>query len=161
VSVMRVPFTSAATAFVAVLACFSRYSTAHAECLSSASAVWAAHPGSHATWRLRLPGHEGVKCWFASGNGKAVDAYAARDTIFENSTVNAAPLPIPRPGFREALASDDRASTTVPTSEVRSSLIWAAPMKIDPMWDEIFIARGLRAKGLQYLSTPHQLIPSP
>jgi hypothetical protein len=29
------------------------------------------------------------------------------------------------------------------------------------MWDEIFIARGLRAKGLQYLSTPHQLIPSP
>jgi hypothetical protein len=25
----------------------------------------AAHPGSHATWRLRLPGHQGTKCWFA------------------------------------------------------------------------------------------------
>jgi len=43
-------------------------STAHAECLSSASAVWAAHPGSHATWRLQLPGHEGTKCWFARGS---------------------------------------------------------------------------------------------
>jgi hypothetical protein len=38
------------------------------ECFSSASAVWGAHPGSHATWRLRLPGHEGTKCWFARGS---------------------------------------------------------------------------------------------
>src|SRR5215467_7696011 len=44
-------------------------SVAHTtECLSSASAVWAAHPGSHATWRLRLPGYEGAKCWFARGS---------------------------------------------------------------------------------------------
>lgn len=34
----------------------------HAE-MSSADAVWAAHPGSHAVWTLRLPGHEGEKCW--------------------------------------------------------------------------------------------------
>jgi hypothetical protein len=38
------------TAFIAIA------SSTHAmECLSSASAVWAAHPGSHATWRLQLP----------------------------------------------------------------------------------------------------------
>jgi hypothetical protein len=38
------------------------------ECLTSASAVWVAHPGSHATWRLRLPWHIGEKCWFARGS---------------------------------------------------------------------------------------------
>ena len=26
----------------------------HADCLSSADSVWAAHPGSHAAWTLRL-----------------------------------------------------------------------------------------------------------
>ena len=30
------------------------------ECLPSAKAVWAAHPGSHATWKSRKDG----KCWF-------------------------------------------------------------------------------------------------
>src|SRR5258706_5007349 len=58
---MRVPLIFAA--FIGMA------STAHAvECLSSASAVWNAHPGSHATWRLRLPGHEGTKCWFANSS---------------------------------------------------------------------------------------------
>src|SRR6266446_10255961 len=37
---------------------------ARSECLSSASAVWAVHPGSHPNWRLRLPGHVGEKCWY-------------------------------------------------------------------------------------------------
>src|SRR5215470_11303340 len=51
---------------VALAAFIATASSAHAaECLSSASAVWNVHPGSHATWRLRLPGHEGTKCWFA------------------------------------------------------------------------------------------------
>jgi hypothetical protein len=46
--------------------------TAHAECLSSAEAVWAAHPGSHAMWRLRLPGHIGEKCWYAASKSPAM-----------------------------------------------------------------------------------------
>src|SRR5258707_9162613 len=41
---------------------------AHSECLPSAEAVWNVHPGSHATWRVQLPGHEGTKCWFARGS---------------------------------------------------------------------------------------------
>jgi hypothetical protein len=55
-------------------------STAHAECLSSAGAVWNTHPGSHATWRLRLPGHEGTKCWFARGR-KIVQAPRVRQVV--------------------------------------------------------------------------------
>src|SRR5258707_2884240 len=41
---------------------------ARSECLPSAEAVWNAHPGSHATWRLQLPGHEGTKCWLANSS---------------------------------------------------------------------------------------------
>src|SRR5215470_4459814 len=52
----------------AILAALSVPVPAHSECLRSADAVWNAHPGSHATWRLRLPGHEGTKCWFARGS---------------------------------------------------------------------------------------------
>jgi hypothetical protein len=142
---MRFSFIFAPAALV-IMACFGGYSTARAECLSSANAVWAAHPGSHATWRLRLPGHEGVKCWFAARNGKAVDAYAPRDAIPENNIVNVIPLPLPRPGG-DARAGADRASLpTVLTGEARSSLIWGTPMLIDPTWDEMFVARELHAK---------------
>src|SRR6266478_6612894 len=41
---------------------------ARSECLSSASAVWAVHPGSHPNWRLQLPGHVGEKCWYAKNS---------------------------------------------------------------------------------------------
>lgn len=57
---MRVPIIAAMLAALSVPAC--------SECLPSAEAVWAAHHGSHATWRLRLPGHGGEKCWFARGS---------------------------------------------------------------------------------------------
>jgi hypothetical protein len=145
--VMRVPFIFAQAALLVMIDCFGTYSTGHAECLSSANAVWAVHPGSHAKWRLRLPGHEGVKCWFATDNGKVMDASAAGDTIPENNTVNAIPLPLPRPGFRDARAGADRTSLpAIPTGEVRSILIWGTPMRIDPTWEEMFKARELHAK---------------
>src|SRR6266404_7752892 len=57
---MRVVFIAAMLAALSV--------PARSECLRSADAVWNAHPGSHATWRLRLPGHEGTKCWFANSS---------------------------------------------------------------------------------------------
>src|SRR5260221_7457119 len=50
----------------AVLAALSL--PARSECLSSASAVWAVHPGSHPNWRLRLPGHVSEKCWYAKNS---------------------------------------------------------------------------------------------
>jgi hypothetical protein len=147
---MRVPFIFARGAFVVLIACFSRYSAAHAECLSSADAVWAAHPGSHATWRLRLPGHEGVKCWFVRNGGTATEAYTARGSVRELDLVNAIPLPLPRPDFRDAQAVAERVSLpTVPTGELRSILIWGTPMQIDPTWDGIFVAREFHAKPPQ------------
>src|SRR5260370_21829714 len=63
---MRVLLTAAMLVTVAMLAALSV--PARSECLPSADAVWNAHPASHATWRLRLPGHEGAKCWFARGS---------------------------------------------------------------------------------------------
>ena len=53
---------------LALIAFIAMASTAHAECLSSADAVWAAHPGSHAMWRMQLPGHVGEKCWYAKNS---------------------------------------------------------------------------------------------
>jgi hypothetical protein len=133
-------------AFVVLIVLFDSCSVARAECLSSADAVWAAHPGSHATWRLRLPGHEGVKCWFAAGRGKAMDAAAARDSIPENNA-NAIPLPLPRPGSTDALTGADRVSSPgVSTGEARSVLTGGTPMQIDQTWDDLFIARELHAR---------------
>src|SRR5215467_10312204 len=93
------------TAFIAMA------SAAHAtECLSSASAVWAAHPGSHATWRLRLPGHEGEKCWFTSpSESKVKHADVSRDAAHETTTVSAKFVPVPRPRLQDTLAETDRA----------------------------------------------------
>jgi len=34
------------------------------ECLTSAREVWKEHPGSWATWSVRVAGHEGSKCWY-------------------------------------------------------------------------------------------------
>jgi hypothetical protein len=132
-------------------------SAAHTtECLSSASAVWAAHPGSHATWRLRLPGHEGKKCWFARGStdltaprvrqdaalrgavyGKA-DGRIVGQTILASSQATASTVDA---GERPAgsMAQD----TLLPTERgPLSILVWAGrPMHIDSTWDEVFAAR--------------------
>jgi hypothetical protein len=144
---MRVPFIFAPAAFVFLIACFGRCSTAHAECLSSASAVWAAHPGSHATWRLRLPGHEGLKCWFAKGGTTTSESYASRGSVRDVNLVTAIPLPLQRPSLRDAqTGAEDAWSRSHPTSEVRSILIWGRYMEIDATWDDMFVARELHAK---------------
>jgi len=67
---------------LALAAFIAMASNAHAvECLSSASAVWSAHPGSHATWRLRLPGHEGEKCWFTKSSTNLPAGRVRQDVI--------------------------------------------------------------------------------
>ena len=126
----RIRFILITTAFIAMA------STVHAtECLSSASAVWAAHPGSHASWRLRLPGHEGTKCWFASsseGKGTHAEAKAVHE-------IGDTALPVPRPRSQDTLADTERVplSFVEPASagEAKSILMWGAPMRIDPVWE--------------------------
>jgi hypothetical protein len=137
---MRVPFVL--TVLIATV------STAHAECLSSAEAVWAAHPGSHAMWRLQLPGHIGEKCWYAGSKSKAMQADPPRDVGDE---VAAIAVPRRRPQLQDALAETERAPLPAwakPTSaaEARSILMWGAPMRIDATWDELFAGRERRAE---------------
>jgi hypothetical protein len=119
------------TAFIAMT------STAHAECLSSAGAVWNAHPGSHATWRLRLAGHQGTKCWFARGP-KTVQARRIRQVV-------------DAPGARAAERRTDgqerparfESKQTSPSGErgPPSILLWGTPMRIDPTWEDLFERR--------------------
>ena len=128
------------------------------ECLSSASAVWAAHPGSHATWRLRLPGHEGTKCWFARGSRDLSAprvrqvADAMREAVYEEADRQALVPTIPASSQVKASAVDaPRRTTARSTSKGAllpaergplSILAWAGrPMHIDSTWEEVFAAR--------------------
>ena len=131
-------------------------SVAHTtECLSSASAVWAAHPGSHATWRLRLPGHEGTKCWFAGRSRdlsaprvrqvadsprRAVYEEADREpTIRASGQVKASAVH----ALGESTARSTSQDTLLPTEHrPLSILVWAGrPMHIDSTWEDVFAAR--------------------
>ena len=141
--IMRLPFVAA------LLAALS--APAHTECLPSAKAVWSADPGSHATWRLRLPGHEGTKCWYSGSGRKVTNADASRDAAHEIKTVSATAVPIPRPRSQGALADSERAplpAVAEPASagEARSILMWGRPMRIDAMWEELFMGRERGAK---------------
>ena len=140
---MRVPL---------VLAVFiATASTAHAECLSSAEAVWAAHPGSHAMWRLRMPGHIGEKCWYAPSESKEMQTDAPKNVGSETALVSATAVPRPRPQLQDTLAETERAplpasAKPASTGEARSILIWGTPIRIDPTWDELFTRRERRAE---------------
>jgi hypothetical protein len=134
-------------------------SAAHTtECLSSASAVWAMHPGSHAMWRLGVPGHEGRKCWFARGSRdlsaprvrqvadsprRAVYEEAGRcplePTILASSQVKASAVD----ALGKSTARSASQDTLLPTErEPVSILVWAGrPMRIDSTWEDVFAAR--------------------
>src|SRR5258708_5708376 len=138
---MRVPLVL--TVFIATA------STAHAECLSSAEAVWAAHPGSHAMWRLRLPGHIGEKSWYATSKSTALQTDAPREVGDEIAPVSAINIPRPRPPLQDTLAeTEPLPAFAKPASvgEARSILIWGAPMRIDATWEELFAGRERRAE---------------
>jgi hypothetical protein len=135
-----------------VLAVFiATASTAHAECLSSAEAVWAAHPGSHAMWRLRLPGHIGEKCWYAPSKSEEMQTDAPRNVGSEIAPVSAIAVPRSRPQLQSTLAETERAplpasAKPASTGEARSILIWGTPIRIDPTWDELFTRRERRVE---------------
>src|SRR5229473_3487421 len=124
---------------------------ARSECLPSAEAVWNAHPGSHATWRLRLPGHEGTKCWFARGSTNQ-PAPRIRPKREAGPRTDGQTKP---PSGRASAAdrADERparfeSQETVPPHKrgPSSILIWGTPMRIDPTWEEIFTRRERGAK---------------
>ena len=79
---------------------------AHAECLPSAQAVWAAHRGAHPTWSLR----HGEKCWYARTGRKVmpveVGPKSAKPAISKPHDTRAVAgdgatqIPLPRPAMR-------------------------------------------------------------
>src|SRR5260221_6685051 len=85
---------------------------ARSECLSSASAVWAVHPGSHPNWRLRLPGHVSEKCWYAknSTNLPAPQVQERRGQEFPRGTQHGPPAERrdKKAGNRGTAAKDQR-----------------------------------------------------
>jgi hypothetical protein len=113
-------------------------STAHAECLSSAGAVWNAHPGSHATWRLRPTGQQGTKCWFAR-SPKIVQAPRIRQ-VAESPHARAAER---RTDENESPARLESQHTAPAGDERRppSILLWGRPLRIDPTWEDLFERR--------------------
>jgi hypothetical protein len=128
-------------AFVALISCLGRSSTADAECLSSAKAVWAAHPGSHASWRTR----DDVKCWFVGFAVQRVRRHDQETDGQAQARSQARALAADGPGesparleSRENLPSLDRGPPSI--------LIWGRPMSIDETWEEMFTRRERNAE---------------
>src|SRR6266436_4447049 len=113
---------------------------ARSECLSSADAVWNAHHGSHATWRLRLPGHQGTKCWFARGSTNLKTPSVRQAPVADSPRGAVRASAVDRPDERPTRSD---AQETVPphTREPSSILMWGTPMRIDPTWEEMFTRR--------------------
>jgi len=134
---MRVLLTAAMLAALSV--------PARSECLSSADAVWNAHPGSHATWRLRLPGHEGAKCWFARGSTNRPTPSVREAPVADSPRgvvrASAADRPDERPARSDSQESAPPQTREPSSREPSSILMWGTPMRIDPTWEEMFMRR--------------------
>jgi hypothetical protein len=115
-------------------------STAHAECLSSAGAVWNAHPGSHATWRLA--GHQGTKCWFARGP-KIVQAPRIRWVADSPRARTAEPR---TDGHQNPARLESEQVFPSGEREPPSILLWGTPLRIDPTWEDLFERRARGAE---------------
>jgi hypothetical protein len=141
--------------FVAVLSVPAR-----SECLSSARAVWAEHPGSHPKWRLRLPGHVGAKCWYAK-NSTNLPAPQVQEKRVQDSARRAEP-DARGEGRAKQVSSEVKAPTADQPNETARSesheasppqqrgptsiLIWGKPMGLDATWQEIFARRQRRTE---------------
>jgi len=127
---------------------------ARSECLPSAEAVWSANPGSHATWRMQLPGREGTKCWFARGSTnqeaprvrqvvdspRGSEADRRTDGQMKGASSPAKPSTVDQPGEMPA-RSESQQTVPLRSRAPSSILIWGRPMRIDPTWEEIFEKR--------------------
>jgi hypothetical protein len=124
---------------LALMSCFT-CSPARAECLPTAKAVWAAQPGSHATWRLR----NDVKCWFvgypAHRHVRLVDTrrgtvHGEADPLTDGQPKQASPT---RLQLQDTSAPTERGLLPI--------LKWGTPMQIDETWEELFLERERRAR---------------
>jgi hypothetical protein len=136
---------------IAILAALP--ASARSECLSSASAVWAVHPGTHPKWTLRPPGRVGKKCWYAKNS---IHERRVQDSPRRTESDPRAD------GQTERVSSEAKASATdQPNETVRSEsqetwpprqrgptsiLIWGRPMGLDAEWQEIFVRRERRGE---------------
>jgi hypothetical protein len=135
---------------------------ARSECLSSASAVWAVHPGSHPNWRLGLPGHVGEKCWYAK-NSTNLPAPQLQERRVQDSPRRTESDPGADGQTKRVSSSEVKASRADQPNETRarlerqetsppqrrgptSILIWGRPMSLDAAWQEIFARRERRAE---------------
>jgi hypothetical protein len=135
----------------AILAALS--APARTECLSSASAVLAMHPGSHPSWTLQLPGHVGEKCWYAKNSTNlptppiprvvdppplaATDPPADSHTKRASSEVKASTADEPN----ETAQSESQETSPPQQRGPASILIWGRPLGLDAAWEEIFARR--------------------
>src|SRR5262249_8457884 len=113
-----------------------RSSAADAECLSSAKAVWVAHPGSHATWRMR----DETKCWSAGFPAGHVRRHDPGTDGQAQARSRARPLAADAPGESPARPQSQENSAP-PDRGSPSILIWGRPMSIDKTWEEFFTRR--------------------
>lgn len=75
-------------------------------CLPSARSVREASPGTWPRWGLRVPGHEGHKCWFPGVERKAHDRSPIAEGISSTDrTVGSDPATGPIPVPRDRLGS--------------------------------------------------------
>ncbi len=126
---------------------------ARSECLPSAEAVWNAHHGSHATWRMHLSGHEGTKCWFARGSASP-QAQRIRQVIDSPRGSDVEPRTDGQAGPARSQVSAAAANGPIPAQDAQapgerapiSILIWGKPMQIDATWDEMFAHRERRGQ---------------
>jgi hypothetical protein len=92
-------------------------------------------------WRVRLPGHEGAKCWFARGSSDLSAprvrqvADSQRGAVYEEADRRTEGPTIRARGQVEASAVDAKRGSL-------SILVWAGrSMHIDSTWEEVFTAR--------------------
>jgi hypothetical protein len=109
-------------------------------------------------WSLRLPGHEGTKCWYAGGSRdtsasrvrQVADSprravYEGGDRRTPEATVHASSQvkgsAVGASGQKPARSTSQ--DTLLPTEHgPLSILVWAGrPMHIDSTWEDVFAAR--------------------
>lgn len=83
-------------------------------CLDSAEAVRGASPGAWPMWGLRVPGHEGHRCWFpgvgrrAHHRGAVAEGASARGKVASILATTAIPIPRDRLGSGAPIDEDDK-----------------------------------------------------
>jgi hypothetical protein len=90
------------------------------ECVRSADAVKAAHPGLRPTWSGRVPGHQGERCWMTNEERKEVVRNGKSRTAVSGSARN-----VERPARATRAALQTRAAAD--TAETAATVVQEPP----------------------------------